>query len=92
MTKLKEWFKDSANAIIVLVFAIGAAIIYALEKRLGKANYRLGKYESDAKLGEVLVKKDQAAKEADDAEKEYNRIRNEYISNKPDGNGPGSKT
>lgn len=90
MDKIKEWFRSSANAIILIVFGIAAVVIYSLNAALSKARYRAGKAESDAQLNDTIAKKIQAEKEANDAEQEYIRVRNSYLSTPPDGDGPGA--
>jgi hypothetical protein len=82
---LKLKIREFINTALILAVAIGAAVIYALTKKLDKARYEKGQLEADKSLAEAVTKKDEAVKDADSKESDYDHIRDAFEHNNDGG-------
>ena len=73
--KIKYYLGYAFGAIV----AIGAAIIFALSKKNNALKSKLGQMQADEDIRAIVMKKDDAEKEAEDAEKAYRAARDSFI-------------
>lgn len=87
---MTDKIKGYINAAILLVIAVVGAVIFGLQKKLNKANSKVGQLEATNKLAEILVKKEEAEDDAVAKENEYRRVRDAFLNNS-DGAGGDTK-
>lgn len=75
MEKIKQYL----GYIYGLLIAIAAAIIYSLMKRNDNLKTKIGHLEASDDIRQVVMKKEEAEEEANDAEKSYHNARDEFI-------------
>lgn len=85
METIKKYLK-SAGAILLLALS---ATVYYLITRLNSYKSKYGQLKADQAIREVLIKKEEAKKEADNAEDDYKHTRDEYLSNDEPEDGSG---
>lgn len=83
---LSEGLKTVFIWIITPAVIIGSVLI-KLYKDREDLRKELARVEAEKAIAEALAKKDIAHKEAEDAEKEYERTRDEYLSGNKSGKG-----